>query len=379
MSRMLQRAVQFILFSMMLMGYGYLANAADTTFGHPALTYQLSNCLYAKTTCASATKYHSGIDYSQNGSRDIVASNAGNVVYVQFKSASDHGMGNNVIIEHVLENNSKVYSSYSHLASINVSNGQAVLKGQKIGTMGGSGYGADSYWGTHLHFEIKDKPVTNNPLGSAQYWGYMPTHPDNYGYHDPNAYIGKVSVKTAKSIKSLTLSCPSSVNESTLTAGVCTATAYYSDNSSKTVIPSSWSDNSSALSIGSNGTISTTSVSADSLVTVQGIYSEGGQTVQAMTSFTLKDVPAIGVPKVTSVTPSIARYGQKTTFTVRGSGLTNNTAFWIDQCAGQTSDGGDSMTRTFTCTPSYSRGVKSGVVKDRAGGITLYNFTITVQ
>lgn len=172
---------------------------AGKKFGHPALTYQLTSCAYNVKTCASATKYHSGIDYSKNGNRDIVSTNDGKVVRIEHMSANDHGMGNNVIVEHVLEDGSKIYSSYSHLASIesNLHEGDLIEKGEKIGVMGGSGSGVSNKWGIHLHFELKDQPVTDNPSGDGQHWGYMPTHPDNFGYHDPNAFINIISVQSS--------------------------------------------------------------------------------------------------------------------------------------------------------------------------------------
>ncbi|KPA12496.1 Peptidase M23 domain protein, partial [Candidatus Magnetomorum sp. HK-1] len=131
--------------------------------------------------------------------RDIVSTNDGKVVRIEHMSANDHGMGNNVIVEHVLEDGSKIYSSYSHLASIesNLHEGDLIEKGEKIGVMGGSGSGVSNKWGIHLHFELKDQPVTDNPSGDGQHWGYMPTHPDNFGYHDPNAFINIISVQSS--------------------------------------------------------------------------------------------------------------------------------------------------------------------------------------
>ncbi|KPA16558.1 secreted protein containing Peptidase M23 domain protein [Candidatus Magnetomorum sp. HK-1] len=172
---------------------------AGKKFGHPASTYQLTSCAYNVKTCASATKYHSGIDYSKNGNRDIVSTNDGKVVRIEHMSTNDHGMGNNVIVEHILEEGSKVYSLYAHLASIesNIQEGGIIDKGDKIGVMGGSGYGVSDKWGIHLHFELKDQPVTNNPTGSGLHWGYMPSNPDHYGYHDPNAFINIESVQSS--------------------------------------------------------------------------------------------------------------------------------------------------------------------------------------
>lgn len=65
--------------------------------------------------------------------------------------------GNYVIINH---NNSNYYSIYMHMNTINVSQGQTVSRGQKIGTMGNTGevYPVPSsyspYSGTHLHLGV---------------------------------------------------------------------------------------------------------------------------------------------------------------------------------------------------------------------------------
>lgn len=106
--------------------------------------------------------YHLGIDiYGTNGT--VYAAADGKVVAA---SASNSGAnGRYIVIQHTLSGRI-VYSFYAHLKSINVSNGQTVSRGQNIATAGGSGYGSNSYYGTHLHFAVADtfKPGT--------YYGY---------------------------------------------------------------------------------------------------------------------------------------------------------------------------------------------------------------
>ncbi|MBQ2389849.1 MAG: M23 family metallopeptidase, partial [Clostridia bacterium] len=53
------------------------------------------------------------------------------------------------------------YTQYMHLNAVLVKEGQTVARGQKIGTMGNSGfvvptpaYGSNSYAGTHLDFGV---------------------------------------------------------------------------------------------------------------------------------------------------------------------------------------------------------------------------------
>ena len=49
---------------------------------------------------------------------------------------------------------------YAHLSSVSVKRGQHVRKGQRLGLAGCTG----SCSGTHLHFEVKRKGVSVNPL-----------------------------------------------------------------------------------------------------------------------------------------------------------------------------------------------------------------------
>lgn len=60
--------------------------------------------------------------------------------------------------------------------------------------MGGTGKGETNYWGVHLHFEVKNRPVIENPTGAKNYpgpyWGYTPTKAENYGYVNPASVIG---------------------------------------------------------------------------------------------------------------------------------------------------------------------------------------------
>jgi len=91
-------------------------------------------------------------------------------------------------------------------------------------------------------------------------------------------------------------------------------------------------------------------------------------------------MPYFTQTQVTSVSPLTATYGTKTTFTVKGTNLPSTLAFWIGECANLSPvSGGTATSRSFTCTPSYSKGVKDGVVKDKSGGKELYPFKVTVK
>ena len=148
------------------------------------------------------------------------------------RNCADHGLGNTVIIEHVLADGAKKYSLYAHLASFsdNIEYGSCVDKGTVLGTVGGSGYERLDRWTKHVHFEIKNENVLGAPSAPSSYWGYTPNHPDGYGYVNPNNYIGKVSAKPCNNGLSANWTSPSSSGQTitsryyTLRANVTGAT-----------------------------------------------------------------------------------------------------------------------------------------------------------
>ena len=84
-------------------------------------------------------------------------------------------------------------------------------------------------------------------------------------------------------------------------------------------------------------------------------------------------------PVVTSVTPANATLNQSTKFTISGSCLPSTIAAFIAECANLVIISTSASQATFTCTPSFSTGVKNGVVKDMPGGIVLKSFTVSVN
>lgn len=174
--------------------YGNLA-AQDDRFRTPVNSPSVQ-CEFNILDCYVTGKHHTGVDY-YSSNRDILAAAPGRIVKIQPDDPSgtnaDHGMGNTVIIEHRIVNTQggyqTLYSQYSHLASFvpGLYKDEAVVKGQKIGTMGKTG----GDWGVHLHFEIKGtNTLGSNPSG---YWGYTPNTAVNYGYIDPLWLIGSTT------------------------------------------------------------------------------------------------------------------------------------------------------------------------------------------
>ncbi len=110
------------------------------------------------TSNSSGRNYHLGIDvYGTNG--NVYSTYSGTVVACSTSSAN----GRYIIIKHTISGKT-VYSFYAHLASANVSKGQAVSAGQYIGVAGNTG---SSSRGTHLHFAIVDTLWSN-----GAYYGY---------------------------------------------------------------------------------------------------------------------------------------------------------------------------------------------------------------
>ncbi len=99
---------------------------------------------------------HTGMDFAGAYNSDIKAADGGIVTYAGWMS----GYGNYVIINH--ENGYE--TAYGHCASLSVSVGSRVSKGDVIAKMGNTGRST----GTHLHFEVKK----------------------NGKYVDPSSYIG---------------------------------------------------------------------------------------------------------------------------------------------------------------------------------------------
>lgn len=134
------------------------------------------------TSNSSGRNYHLGIDvYGTSG--NVYSTFNGTVVACS--NSVSGANGRYIIIKHTISGKT-VYSFYAHLSSVGVSKGQTISTGQYIGKAGGSGYGYNSYYGTHLHFAIVDTLWSN-----GAYYGYATSFSGNkctYGgvtYYNP--------------------------------------------------------------------------------------------------------------------------------------------------------------------------------------------------
>jgi hypothetical protein len=173
-----------------------LASAANAaTFVNPTASgARTPGCGFDSTSCAQSGSYHTGVDFAGDTTTPILATADGVVALVQSNDGSnDKGEGNSVILRHETTAG-EVYTQYSHMSAIaaGVQAGACVPTGAQVGTMGGTGYGESNYWPIHLHFEVKNGATLGAPNG-ASYWGYTPTPAENYGWRNPEDFLGKVS------------------------------------------------------------------------------------------------------------------------------------------------------------------------------------------
>ncbi|WP_129691712.1 murein hydrolase activator EnvC family protein [Gottfriedia acidiceleris] len=135
------------------------SNISGGNFTRPAEGYLSSGFGYRSFD----HEKHFGVDIVKKGSTPIV-SVANGVVIRAYHSSS---YGNVVFITHNI--NGKVFTSvYAHMQKYQVSAGQTITKGQKIGTMGNTGHS----FGQHLHFELHDgqwNEAKSNAINPAKY------------------------------------------------------------------------------------------------------------------------------------------------------------------------------------------------------------------
>jgi murein DD-endopeptidase MepM/ murein hydrolase activator NlpD len=87
---------------------------------------------------------HKGVDIAASGGLPVVASANGRVVEVKYDEAS--GYGRTILIEHKYG----FMTRYAHLGTWYVNDGDEVVQGQRIGTLGNTGMST----GAHVHFEV---------------------------------------------------------------------------------------------------------------------------------------------------------------------------------------------------------------------------------
>ena len=100
---------------------------------------------------------HQGVDLLVKVGNPITASKSGRVSYA--------GIGKGYGWYAELVHPDGRLSRYAHLSTVEVSQGQWVASGSRIGTAGKSGNADDPRMLPHLHFEIRENGKPVNPLG----------------------------------------------------------------------------------------------------------------------------------------------------------------------------------------------------------------------
>ncbi len=134
--------------------------ARETTEPYPLWTERFINPLEGRITSEygairiinqNPPRRHSGIDIATEEGEPIIAPNRGVVRLSEFLLSG----GYTVIIDHGMG----LSSTYMHLHELAVKTGEVVERGEKIGTVGMTGYAT----GPHLHWEVNIGQVPVNP------------------------------------------------------------------------------------------------------------------------------------------------------------------------------------------------------------------------
>ena len=110
-----------------------------------------SNFGYRVDPFTGTKSFHEGIDFPANIGTAIVAAASGKVVYAGYHA--EYGQ----IIE--VDHGNGLVSRYAHASQILVNEGDLVVRGQRLGSVGSTGRST----GPHLHFEVRLNGVPQNP------------------------------------------------------------------------------------------------------------------------------------------------------------------------------------------------------------------------
>jgi murein DD-endopeptidase MepM/ murein hydrolase activator NlpD len=115
----------------------------------PTNGYVCSPFGYRTDPLTGQETFHEGVDIAARLGTPVYASANGTVTCAEYSE----GYGNAVMIDHGYE----VKTLYAHLSTLCVRQGEEVIRGQKIGEVGGTGRTS----GCHLHYEVRrsDRPV----------------------------------------------------------------------------------------------------------------------------------------------------------------------------------------------------------------------------
>jgi murein DD-endopeptidase MepM/ murein hydrolase activator NlpD len=110
-----------------------------------------SNFGYRIDPFTGENSFHEGIDFPAETGTPVVAAASGKVVYAEWHPQ----YGKMVEIDH----GNGLVSRYAHAAELRVKEGDLVVRGQRIASVGSTGRST----GPHLHFEVRQNGVPQNP------------------------------------------------------------------------------------------------------------------------------------------------------------------------------------------------------------------------
>jgi murein DD-endopeptidase MepM/ murein hydrolase activator NlpD len=100
---------------------------------------------------------HKGIDLLAAKGTPVLAAKSGKVIC----ATQNRGMGKYIIIRH----SDNIITIYGHLSEILVRKDDYLRQGQVIGKVGRTGNAGNRNIMSHLHFEIRQNGVPQDPLG----------------------------------------------------------------------------------------------------------------------------------------------------------------------------------------------------------------------
>jgi hypothetical protein len=121
---------------------------------------------------------HHGVEFYNASGTPVLAAAGGSVYFAgddktRLFAPTPNYYGNLIILKHKLPGTpfGTLYTLYAHLSKEEVSMGQTVTSGQKIGEVGASG----SAQGSHLHFEVRVDPTGYTSTLNPELW-LVPHH-----------------------------------------------------------------------------------------------------------------------------------------------------------------------------------------------------------
>ena len=182
----------------------------------------------------------------------------------------------------------------------------------------------------------------------------------------------------AKTLSSVAVLCPSSLNEGT--SGNCSATARFSDNTTQVVTTSAaWSENSTATTISSAGVLTAGQVTANQAATVTASYTYSGLSRSGSASVTVVDNGSGNATPAVVFGSNPTQYQRLTAQVTWGPGTIPTTAVMALNDADLLTSSTTGRTATAVFMPQLA-GVKSWVLKSRSGtdGPVLASGTVSV-